>query len=63
MIDSAPMATARFTFSTSVSRSMQSLEVPRFTLIFVFSMEPMPLGSRALWTRLQGMAARPSATH
>jgi len=45
MMDSAPIFTALFTFSTSTSMSLQSLEIPRFTLIFVFNMEPMPLGS------------------
>ena len=62
MMDSAPIFTASFTFASSMSRSLQSLEVPRFTLIFVFSMDPMPLGSRHLWFLLAGMAAFPWAT-
>ena len=44
---SAPMSTAVLHLLSSFSRSLQSLEVPRFTLIFVFSMEPMPFGLNA----------------
>ena len=63
MIDSAPISTAFFTFSTSTSKSLQSREVPRFTLIFVFNMDPMPLGSMQVWFLLQGIAICPLATY
>ena len=45
---SAPIFTALLTLSSSILRSTQSLEVPRFTLILVRSIEPIPLGSRHL---------------
>ena len=61
-MDSAPIFTALFTLSSSISRSLQSLEVPRFTLILVRSMEPIPFGSRQQWFLLAGIATRPSAT-
>ena len=61
IMDSAPIFTASWTFSSSISTSFQSLEVPRLTLILVFSMEPMALGSMEVWRRLQGMMAFPWA--
>ena len=61
-MDSAPIFTASLTFSSSISRSLQSRDVPKFTLIFVFSIEPMPLGTRHLWFLLAGMATFPWAT-
>ena len=48
MIASAPMSTALFTFSISMSRSVQSLEVPRFTLILVRKRLPIPFGFKHL---------------
>ena len=48
MIASAPMSTALFTFSISMSRSVQSLDVPRLTFIFVLSFVPIPLGFKHL---------------
>ena len=62
MMDSAPILTASFTFCNSISKSLQSLEVPRFTLIFVLSLDPIPFGSRQVCSRLAGMTAFPSAT-
>jgi len=61
IMDSAPNSTASFTFKSSMFKSLQSLEVPRFTLILVFSMEPMPFGFRHVWFLLAGMAIFPSA--
>ena len=61
MMDSAPILTASCTFSSSISTSFQSRDVPRFTLILVFSIEPMALGSMQVCSRLQGMIAFPSA--
>ena len=61
IMDSAPIFTASLTFSSSISISFQSLEVPRFTLIFVFSIEPMALGTILVCSLLQGIIAFPSA--
>ena len=62
MMDSTPIRTASFTLCSSIFRSLQSLDVPRLTLIFVFSMEPIPFGSRHPCFLLAGMATFPSAT-
>ena len=62
MIASAPISTALWTLLSSMSGSVQSREVPRLTLIFVLSMEPMPLGLMQVCFLLQGMIACPDAT-
>ena len=61
MIASAPKSTALFTFSISASKSMLSLEVPRFTLILVVRLLPTPLGTMDLCTLLHGMMIWPFA--
>ena len=63
MIDSAPILTALFTFSISISMSFQSLEIPRFTLILVLSIEPIAFGSIEVWSLLQGMITWPFAIY
>ena len=61
MMDSAPIFTALFTFSISTSMSLQSLEIPKLTLILVFNIEPIPLGSIEVWFLLHGIIACPFA--
>jgi len=63
MIASAPISTAECTFCISTSRSLQSLDTPRLTLILVFNIEPIPFGTIPLWFLLHGMITFPSATN
>ena len=55
------MSTALLTFANSISMSVMSREVPRFTFIFVLSAAPTALGDMLLCSLLHGIIARPSA--
>ena len=55
------MSMAVRTFSISFSKSQQSREMPKFTLIFVFKPRPIPSGLRLVCRLLAGMTIVPSA--